>query len=171
MVTGCRCKKITPLKTFCAVPDLCIINVRASAEKKPMPRGRGRPAALAAAVTGTHLSVTYHQRTENRATPRGWARMDGTDTWEVFKLLERSSNEQLGGPSESNCRPCSLSLLLLFRTPPASNSVLAFDPPASGKRRWCRAVYRDGHHMRLCNGSCDPCCLTAAFEYFQHGGA
>ena len=28
-----------------------------------------------------------------------------------------------------------------------------------------------GCHTHLCNGSCDPCCLKAAFEYFHHGAA
>ena len=66
----------------------------------------------------------------------------------------------------------SLSLKLLFRTPPASNSVLAFNPHASkngGESEVPCTLY--GCHTHLCNGSCDPCCLKAAFEYFQHGAA
>ena len=50
--------------------------------------------------------------------------------------------------------------------------MLAFNPHASGNGGEPEVpctLY--GCHAHLCNGSCGPCCLKAAFEYFPHGAA
>ena len=100
------------------------------------------------------LSICVHVQCRTMCSRRGavWLRERTTTVTPRLRLSLSQNN----------------SLKLLFRAPLLRTRFLpsTLTPPGNGGESEIPCA-RYECHTRLHSGSCDPCCLTAAFEYFQ----